>query len=335
MLTVHKYVRSLGVVASDVEALVGVAESHNQIAVVVFKSSKSHVDFLKKYEGRRMEVLEKMNVEVIISDKSVIEKYVRVGNLPPNLSLGVVMSRFSAFGKIKKLEDIRWEMYQNKVETEIFPCKTGWLVIKMSVDTNIPSYVSVGSYRAIVRYHGQTRTCRECDSTEHLWERCPQNKRNQQNLPQQQLTRVELVPPTPPEPQAQRAEETPAASSTSLVQTPEPSKILIEETQASVDGEDCQISTASSGIPAGQNPMAMNNDESESSQDSVEIPIPPLTQSQASPEEDEMEVEVATQKRAVQISDPIAQSMIPRLEQTNKKFKPNLETIKKLDRKKQ
>ena len=283
-LTVHKYVRSLGVVVSDVEALVAVPEDKNQIAIIVFKSGDKHKSFLEEYEGKRDVVLEERKLSIVISDKSVVEKYVKVGNLPPNLSLEVVKHRLSVFGKIKSSKDMRWETYLNNVEPDYFPVKTGWLIVKMSVDTNIPSYINVGPYRAIVRYPGQIRTCRHCDSQDHLWEGCPQNRKNQQPLPEQ--SNKEQSDPTPPpsEPQAQKErEEEPPPSPVIYYQTvrsQKPQEMAVDEPEAENIDESAMDSSEidSSVIPAGQMDMSIADEDSEPSQaSSLGVPIPPLT----------------------------------------------------------
>lgn len=43
----------------------------------------------------------------------------------------------------------------------------------MTIDQHIPSYLNIGPYRCLVIYEGQPKTCRQCDSTEHMWNKCP------------------------------------------------------------------------------------------------------------------------------------------------------------------
>lgn len=43
----------------------------------------------------------------------------------------------------------------------------------MTIEKDIPSYLNMGDYRAIVKYHGQTPTCRMCDSKNHMGKDCP------------------------------------------------------------------------------------------------------------------------------------------------------------------
>lgn len=312
----------------------------------MFKSRNGHSIFLKKYEGVRKTTLEDREVTIVVSDKSVIEKFVKIGNLPPNLSLGVIKNRFSNYGNIKSLNDIRWETYQNKLEPDYFPVKTGWLIIKMVVDTNIPSYVNVGSYRAIVRYSGQIKTCRQCDSENHLWEGCPQNWKNRKLPPPEQVTLAGEGPPPTSEPQAQVGEEVPTPSPmtrASVVCIQETPNISTEGETEAENGDGATSGLNSSpDIPSGEKHLSIADDESGPSQVSLEVSIPPTTPTSISQRESGMEIEEVetptTQKRGVRSPEVTKlQNMNPTVARhksnNNKKFKPNMDTIKKLTRK--
>jgi hypothetical protein len=36
----------------------------------------------------------------------------------------------------------------------MYPVLATWLIVRMTVSKNIPSYINIGSYRAIVKYEG-------------------------------------------------------------------------------------------------------------------------------------------------------------------------------------
>jgi hypothetical protein len=52
----------------------------------------------------------------------------------------------------------------------------------MTVTKNIPSYIKIGSYRAIVKYEGQRPTCRLCDGETHFSNTCPRTRRNRETV---------------------------------------------------------------------------------------------------------------------------------------------------------
>jgi hypothetical protein len=45
-----------------------------------------------------------------------------------------------------------------------------------------PSYIKIGSYRAIVKYEGQRPTCRLCDGETHFSNTCPRTRRNRETV---------------------------------------------------------------------------------------------------------------------------------------------------------
>ncbi len=64
----------------------------------------------------------------------------------------------------------------------MYPVLATWMIVRMTVNKNIPSYVNIGSYRAIVKYEGQRPTADfvttnptlvipvpKSDVTERLW----------------------------------------------------------------------------------------------------------------------------------------------------------------------
>ena len=115
---------------------------------------------------------------VVIRDSNVEEKFVRIAGIPQNLDLGVVQTRLREFGTVI---DIRWERYRTVEGDDVmYPVLATWMIVRMTVTKNIPSYVNIGSYRAIVKYEGQRPTCRLCDDESHFSNTCPRIRRNRE-----------------------------------------------------------------------------------------------------------------------------------------------------------
>ncbi|XP_045022905.1 uncharacterized protein LOC123466839 [Daphnia magna] len=155
MRTVHGFVRSLKVEPQDLLGLVAV--------------------FLSQHSGIVRTELEGKEVCVVIRDSNIQEKFVRIAGIPQNLDLGVVQTRLKNFGNVI---EARWERYRVSEDEVLYPVLATWMIVRMTVTKNIPSYITIGSYRAMVKYDGQKPTCRLCDDETHFSYNCPTLKRN-------------------------------------------------------------------------------------------------------------------------------------------------------------
>ncbi|KAK4030461.1 hypothetical protein OUZ56_023606 [Daphnia magna] len=97
--------------------------------------------------------------------------------IPQNLDLGIVQTRLKEFGNVI---EARWERYRVAEDEVLYPVLATWMIVRMTVTKNIPSYITIGSYRAMVKYEGQKPTCRLCDEETHFSYDCPTLKRNQE-----------------------------------------------------------------------------------------------------------------------------------------------------------
>ena len=163
-----RYLNKHGVVVSTLDMLFEVPDDAQKVYWVVFKHSSDHQLFLTKHGRKQTISIKGQDVVVGCSDKSVNILRVRICKLPPHINLGVVRTRLSNFGKIDA--DPEWEMYRNFPERKDF--KTGWLIAQMTIDRHIPSYMYIGPHRCLVLYEGQPKTCRQCDSVDHMWNKC-------------------------------------------------------------------------------------------------------------------------------------------------------------------
>ncbi len=175
MRTVHGFVRSLNVKVEDLIGLSQVFDTQNQVARLTFVGEAPCAAFLEKFEGLKNVKLENKNIRVLIKDTNVEEKFVRISGIPHSMDLGVIQTRFKEFGKIL---DLRWERYHVAEDKVLYPILSTWLICRMTIEKAIPSYVTIGEYRAIVKYNGQKTTCGICDETDHLRRDCPRLRRN-------------------------------------------------------------------------------------------------------------------------------------------------------------
>jgi len=119
-------------------------------------------------------------INVVIRDSNVDEKFVRIAGIPLNLELGVVQTRLREFGTVIYM---RWKRYRTVEGDDVmYTVLCTWMIVRMTVTKNIPSYVNIGSYRAIVKYEGQRPTCRLCDDESHFSNTCPKIRRNREIL---------------------------------------------------------------------------------------------------------------------------------------------------------
>lgn len=259
MRTVHGFVRSLKVEAQDLLGLVAVQDTRNQVARITFTTEACNSSFLSRHSGIVKTELEGKEVNVVIRDSNIQEKFVRIAGVPQNLDLGVVKTRLKEYGTII---DARWERYRVVGDEVLYPVLATWMIVRMTVTKNIPSYLTIGSYRAVVKYEGQKPTCRLCDDESHFSYSCPTLRRNKEPF---------VLPK--PVPQVPEKNETISKNplTTPMTVDPEVSKVLLEcglqdslpggtlslETQAmECEVPSPQLTTTSIDIPPGQIPLS-------------------------------------------------------------------------------
>ncbi|KAK4045833.1 hypothetical protein OUZ56_033871 [Daphnia magna] len=136
-----------------------------------------HLKFLSQHSGIVRTELEGKEVDVVIRDSNIQEKFVRIAGIPQNLDLGVVKTRLKEFGTII---DACWERYRVAEDDVLYPFLATWMIVRMTLTKNIPSYITIGSYRAMGKYEGQKPTCRLCDDETHFSYNCPTLRRNKE-----------------------------------------------------------------------------------------------------------------------------------------------------------
>lgn len=182
MLNVHRYIRTLSVKNDDLIGIMAVLEARTQVVRLTFSDEVRCSNFLSQHEGVITATIDNREMNILIKDSNVEEKFVRLHGVSHDFNLELVKQRFNKFGKVLS---VRWEKFQNLTgddEVDFFPVKSTWIIVRMTLETPIPSYVNLGEYHVTVRYNGQTPTCRECDKPGHMGRDCPTLVRNRKQV---------------------------------------------------------------------------------------------------------------------------------------------------------
>ncbi len=124
----------------------------------------SFVSPITKAELLRMGTLRTENMNLFFSDADVTLTYVTVFNSPYQLE------NFALEKHLEKYGNIVSSMYghlQGHPEVQ-----NGLRHFRMVMPNPIPSWIFVGKFSLMVKYEGQAKTCRKCDSPNHLAHDC-------------------------------------------------------------------------------------------------------------------------------------------------------------------
>lgn len=174
MLSVHKFVRTLDVKETELMGLSAVFESRNQVIRLTFNSKASCEDFLRKHAKVHEVTIDGKDLKIAVKDSNIVEKFVKITGIPYTLDLGIVKMRLREFGTVF---DVHWDRYRATGNEFFYPVLSTWLIVRMSIDKEIPSYLNIGSYRPYLKYDGQVATCKHCDNKEHFGKDCPTQKK--------------------------------------------------------------------------------------------------------------------------------------------------------------
>ena len=182
-----------GVEVSAFDAVVRLYGRTICIFRVGFKSDEGHRAFLDRYLNKDSVSINGKQVPIRVRDRTLNLLRVRVHHFKFNDDLGLLSTRLRAYGSVSR---IYWDTYQDRQLPKWSGIKTGVVNVDMVLDTNIPSYISFGSYKhpLMVEYAGQIKTCRLCDSPYHVSTTCP-TLASKVGFPRQPNNQV-TVPPT-------------------------------------------------------------------------------------------------------------------------------------------
>ncbi|KAK4030305.1 hypothetical protein OUZ56_023307 [Daphnia magna] len=306
MRTVHGFVRSLKVEPQDLLGLVAVLDTRNQ---------RHTPQVFVPTQWYRQDRIEGKEVGVVIRDRNIQEKFVRIAGIPQNLDLGVVQTRLKNFGNVI---EARWERYRVSEDEVLYPVLATWMIVRMTVTKNIPSYITIGSYRAMVKYDGQKPTCRLCDDETHFSYNCPTLKRNQEptivQKPVPKMTKkTETIKQNPVViPLAKHSMVSKVPLEGELQDSPSGGTQNLE-----TETMECSTLTSSLTVPSEDNPSKPIMKSQMTAPDTETQDQEPMTIIMESMEPDMGEIEIMGPDKT---KDPLRIPTVPR----NKRFKPTL-----------
>lgn len=139
---------------------------------VGFKSDEDHLDFISKFGQKESVTINGKAIPIRVRDRTLNLVRVRIHHLKFNEDVGSLAMRLRQYGKVTRLA---WDTYQDRQLPKWSGIKTGVVNVDMEIHSNIPSYITFGSYKhpLMVEYAGQTKTCRICESPCHVATVCP------------------------------------------------------------------------------------------------------------------------------------------------------------------
>jgi len=120
--------------------------------------------------GAAMDILALSAIQICgnhseITRPGMVKTYVKVFNLPYELDDDVVRDRIEEYGEILSIRRDKVFGYNN--------IESGVRTVTMYVESNIPSFMTLGGFTARVWYKSQSPTCRNCNETGHIGSNCP------------------------------------------------------------------------------------------------------------------------------------------------------------------
>ncbi|EFX69689.1 hypothetical protein DAPPUDRAFT_113437 [Daphnia pulex] len=172
LLSVHHFVKGLGLSESKILVIAPVLLVGDQVVRVTLFKTADVTAILNQHGGARQHRIEGRQINVLIKDPNVEERFVRVFDYPANANMEVMKVRLREFGTVL---DLRRDRYAGATAGMI-PCLTGQLTVRMTLNYPIPSYLQVGEHKVYIRYANQPVTCRECNLPGHMALDCPARK---------------------------------------------------------------------------------------------------------------------------------------------------------------
>ncbi|EFX62579.1 hypothetical protein DAPPUDRAFT_270188 [Daphnia pulex] len=146
--------------------------SGDQVVRVTLFKTADVTAILNQHGGARQHCIEGRQINVLIKDPNVEERFVRVSDYPANANMEVMKVRLREFGTVL---DLRRDRYAGAT-AGVIPWLTGQLTVRMTLNSPIPSYLQVGEHKVYIRYANQPVTCRECNLPGHMALDCPARK---------------------------------------------------------------------------------------------------------------------------------------------------------------
>ena len=177
MLTVHRWLRALGVRDEQVYGIMSIAQAETRIVRLKFKEESDYRAFFDKYAGvLGMSTEEETVFHVTVREAGTRDTFVRLIDVPFEMPGDAIKAALQPYGAVLSL---RREKYMGSAENDYFQVLTGTVTAKMSLNRHVPSYLRVAEQRIIAKYPGQPATCMICNQPGHMAVNCPAKKTGQ------------------------------------------------------------------------------------------------------------------------------------------------------------
>lgn len=178
MLSIHRWLRVLGVKQDHCEGIMAVIGVQSQIVRMKLVTNDLMQSFLNAFLGKRLEIKDGNECyEVRIKEAGLNERYVRIADIPFETELETVEKSLEKYGKIISIKRDYFKPIESEEEI-YFEVPSGWITVAMVIEKDIPSYLEVDGTRAVVKYRGQPKTCRICSQSGHIAYQCPKKAYN-------------------------------------------------------------------------------------------------------------------------------------------------------------
>lgn len=159
--------------------------AHNRSIYIKFVSLEAMTDSLKKNkEPKKFRYSNGKSVEVRMEIAGRNVQYVRVFDLPPELSDN---SLSMVLGKYGKVECMKREKFS--ADLGLAHMYTGVRGVYMEIKNEIPSMIEIGNRKGRVYYEGLKDTCFLCRAVGHRKDSCPR-RQHRKNREVEQTARV-------------------------------------------------------------------------------------------------------------------------------------------------
>lgn len=111
-------------------------------------------------------------IEVAIKKCDEKRKMVRVLNIPIEVENRHIHEKLSLYGKVESIQDEKYPKEHNCLPG----IKTGVRIVSILLKREVPSFLEIDGYKALILYNGQPKTCVICNATDHLRNDCPKLK---------------------------------------------------------------------------------------------------------------------------------------------------------------
>lgn len=175
MLTVHRWLRSLGVRDEQVYGIMAIVQTEAKIIRLKFKEEADYKSFFDRYAGMQSMEGEEGLIQVTVREAGAKEVIVRMMDVPFETTGDAIKSALQPFGTVLM---IRREKYMGSTDNDYFQVLNGTVTAKMTLIRHVPSYLRISNERIVVRYPGQPATCMICNQPGHMAASCTARRVN-------------------------------------------------------------------------------------------------------------------------------------------------------------